>query len=78
VRPHAATQIGAKSGSLGSALGEIKTGSSVLDSSYRLRLQTYGTLVNDMPFTIYTSRPFNATFGAWLTRWGVTAQPLPK
>jgi hypothetical protein len=64
--------------SLGAGLGEIKTGSSILDSSYQLCLQPYGALVNDTPFTIYTSRPVNPTFDAWLTRWGVTVQPLPK
>lgn len=64
--------------SLGNGLGEIKTGSSVLNSSYQLRLQTYGSLVNDTPLTIYTSRPVNPTFSDWLTRWGVGVQPLPK
>lgn len=63
---------------LGGGLGEIKTGTSVLDSSYQLRLQTYGSLVNDTPYTIYTSRPLNPTFSDWLTRWGVPVQPLPK
>jgi filamentous hemagglutinin len=28
---------------IGNGLGELKTGTSVLDSSYKLRLQTYGT-----------------------------------
>ncbi|MDR2240738.1 MAG: hypothetical protein LBE33_09875 [Zoogloeaceae bacterium] len=64
--------------SLGTGLGEIKTGSSVLNSSYQLRLQTYGSLVNDTPFTIFTSRPVNPTFGDWLTRWGVEVKPLPR
>lgn len=64
--------------SLGSGLGEIKNGSSVLDSSYQLRLQTYGAVANDTPFTIYTSRPVNPTFSDWLTRWGVGVQPVPK
>jgi hypothetical protein len=59
-------------------LAEIKTGSSMLDSSYQLRLQTYGALVNDTPLTIYTSRPVNAAFQDYLTRWGVSVQPLPK
>ncbi|MBB6249434.1 hypothetical protein HDE80_004511 [Rhodanobacter sp. A1T4] len=60
-------------------LAEIKTGSSTLDSSYQLRLQTYGALVNDppTPLTIYTSRPVNPTFQNYLTRWGVSVQPLP-
>ncbi len=55
----------------------LKNGSSVLDSSYQLRLQTYGSLINDMPFTIYTSRPVNPAFQGYLTRWGVSVQPLP-
>ncbi|WP_161805639.1 hypothetical protein, partial [Frateuria defendens] len=58
-------------------LAELKNGSSVLDSSYQLRLQTYGSLINDMPFTIYTSRPVNPAFQGYLTRWGVSVQPLP-
>jgi hypothetical protein len=65
-------------GTVGNGLGEIKTGTSMLDSSYQLRLQTYGALVNDVPYTIYTSRPVNPTFGDWLTRWGVEVKPLPK
>lgn len=59
-------------------LAEIKTGSSVLDSSYQLRLQTYGALVNDLPYTIYTSRPVNPTFDRYLTTWGVAVKPLPN
>ena len=58
-------------------LAEIKTGQSVLSSSYQLRLQTYGALVNDTPFSIYTSRPLNNTFNDWLVRWGVDVKPLP-
>lgn len=58
-------------------LAEIKTGSSTLDSSYQLRLQTYGALVNDTPLTIYTSRPVNPTFQNYLNNWGVSVQPLP-
>ena len=61
----------------GAGLGEIKSGSSVLNSSYQLRLQTYGALINNRAYTIYTSRPVNVTFGAWLERWGVTVKPLP-
>lgn len=64
--------------SIGAGVGEIKTGSSALGSSYQLRLQTYGALVNDTPLTIYTSRPVNPTFNDWLTRWGVGVQPLPE
>lgn len=65
-------------GTIGNGLGEIKTGTSPLDSSYQLRLQTYGSLLNDTPYTIYTSRPVNPTFSDLLTRWGVNVQPLPK
>ena len=58
-------------------LAEVKTGSSVLNSSYQLRLQTYASLVTEQPFTLYTSRPINAEFSQWLSRWGVGVQPLP-
>ena len=59
-------------------LAELKNGSSVLDSSYQLRLQTYGALANDTPLTIYTDRPVNPVFLDYLTRWGVTVQATPK
>jgi len=59
-------------------LAEVKTGSSVLDSSYQLRLQTYGSLINDTPLTIYTNRPVNSTFQQYLKNWDVGVQPLPK
>jgi len=65
-------------GSTMSGLAELKNGSSPLDSSYQLRLQTYGSLINNTPLTIYTSRPVNPTFGQWLSNWGVSVQPLPK
>jgi len=58
-------------------LAEIKTGTHTLDSSYQLRLQTYGSVVNDTPLTIYTSRPVSPTFSDYLTRWGVSVKPLP-
>jgi hypothetical protein len=57
-------------------LAEVKTGLSELSSTYQLRLQTYGALVNEQPLTIYTSRPVNTQFGNWLGRWGVSVQPL--
>ena len=38
---------------VGNGLGEIKIGTSVLDSSSQLRLQTYGAIVNNTPFAIY-------------------------
>ena len=59
---------------------ELKNGSSMLNSSYQLRLETYGSLVNGengTPFSIYTSRPVNPTFQQYLTNWGVSVQPLP-
>ena len=64
--------------SVGAGIGEIKNGSSVLNSSYQLRLQTFGALVNESRFTLYTGRPINPRFDAWLARWGVAVQPLPK
>ncbi|AEF99541.1 RHS repeat-associated core domain-containing protein [Methylomonas methanica] len=65
-------------GSIASGLAEIKNGASTLNSSYQLRLQTYGSLVNNTPYSIYTSRPVNQTFQEWLTNWGVSVKPLPK
>ncbi|WP_230626715.1 hypothetical protein, partial [Ralstonia solanacearum] len=59
-------------------LAELKNGSSTLDSSYQLRLQTYGALINDTPLTIYTGRPVNSTFSQWLKNWGVDVKPLPR
>ncbi|MEA3066068.1 MAG: hypothetical protein QOJ27_2529 [Sphingomonadales bacterium] len=56
---------------------EIKTGRSALNSSYQLRLQTYGALVNNQRLTILTSRPVGPQFHQWLGRWGVEVQPLP-
>ncbi len=64
-------------GSIGGGLAEIKSGSSMLNSTDQLRLQTYGALVNDQPLTIFTSRPINPTLGDWLTRWGVSVKPMP-
>ncbi|WP_325089071.1 hypothetical protein [Burkholderia contaminans] len=65
-------------GSTTTGLAELKNGSSSLGSSYQLRLQTYGSVVNGTPFTIYTSRPVNPTFSQYLNNWGVTVKPLPK
>ncbi len=53
---------------------EIKGGSSVLDSTYQLRLQTYRSLIENKPFTIQTTRPVNQTFSDWLQRWGVKVE----
>ena len=65
-------------GASGKGLAEVKTGSSSLESSYQLRLQTYGSVVKGAPLTIYTSRPVNPTFMNYLTRWGVKVEPLPN
>jgi hypothetical protein len=51
---------------------EIKSGTSVLDSSYQMRLQVYRSLKEGVSHTIDTTRPVNPTFQAWLERWGVT------
>jgi len=58
-------------GTLGGNL-ELKGGSSMLDSSYQLRLQTYRSLTTDTPLTIETTRPINPAFQSWLDRWGVS------
>lgn len=55
----------------GGGLLEIKGGSSVLNSTYQLRLQTFNSLVNSIPMTIETTRPVNPTFLYYLQRWGV-------
>ncbi len=46
---------------------ELKGGTSVLDSSYQLRLQTYRSLMENRPLTIETTRPVNPNFGDWLS-----------
>src|SRR5262249_16103339 len=53
---------------------EVKAGSSVLDSSYQLLLQTYQSLLEGQPYTIRTSRPINRQFSDWIQRWGVTVE----
>ncbi|MFA7345640.1 MAG: RHS repeat-associated core domain-containing protein [Terrimicrobiaceae bacterium] len=58
-------------------LAEVKSGSSLLNSTYQLRLQTYGSLINNQPLSIYTSRPINSQFSNSLNRWGVSVKPLP-
>ncbi|KVN42198.1 adhesin [Burkholderia pyrrocinia] len=59
-------------------LVEIKNGTSPLDSSYQVRLETFGSLINNTQFTILTNRPVNPTFSQWLERWGVKVAPLPQ
>lgn len=50
---------------------EIKGGTSTLNTTYQLRLQTYFSLVNDQPYTIMTTRPVSPDFQQWLDFWGV-------
>ncbi|WP_294122236.1 LysM peptidoglycan-binding domain-containing protein [Sphingomonas sp.] len=50
---------------------ERKSGSSTLNSSYQLRLQTYRSVSTGTDFTLSTARPINPTFNQWLNRWGV-------
>jgi hypothetical protein len=58
-------------------LAEIKSGASVLNSTYQLRLQTYRAVVEERPLKIYTNRPVDLEFGQWLNPWGVRIEPLP-
>jgi hypothetical protein len=58
-------------------LAEIKSGSSILNSTYQLRLQTYRSVIEERPLRIYTSRPVDIDFGQWLDPWGVKIEPLP-
>lgn len=61
--------------STGAGLVEIKGGTSALESSYQLRLQTYYSLkVDPQPYTIVTDRVPNQKFGDWLQRWGATIE----
>jgi filamentous hemagglutinin len=62
---------------VGPDLAEIKSGASVLDSTYQLRLQTYRSVVERNALTIYTSRPVESRFGRWLDPHGVKIRPLP-
>ena len=72
------TQGGKAVGVIVDAAGvEIKGGSSVLESTYQLRLMTYRALVTGENLTIRTSRPVAPAFGEWLTRWGVTIEKVP-
>jgi hypothetical protein len=64
--------------SVESGFTEIKSGSSTLDSTYQLRLQTYRALLEKQPLTIYTNRPVDLQFGQWLGPRGVQIEPLPE
>ncbi len=63
--------------SVAAGFAEIKSGASVLDSTYQLRLQTYRSVTEKKPLTIYTSRPIDVDFGHWLNPHGVAIKPLP-
>jgi hypothetical protein len=67
--------VGTIADSTQGGLTEIKGGSSTLNSSYQLRLQTYNSVVNNIPLTIETTRPVNPTFMNYLQNWGVTVKP---
>jgi len=56
---------------------EIKGGSSVLDFTEQLRLQTYRSLIESTPYTIQTTRPVSIEFGQWLSRWGGRIEAPP-
>jgi hypothetical protein len=64
--------------SIEEGLAEIKSGTSVLDSTYQLRLQTYRSVIEKQPLTIYTNRPIPAPFRRWLDPKGVKVKPLPE
>ena len=57
---------------------EHKAGTSMLDSSYQQRLQTYFSVVNNVPYVVQTTRPVNSDFADYLKRWGATIQQVPK
>jgi len=50
---------------------EIKGGTSELNSTYQLRLETYKATVDRQPFTVQTNRPVNPQFQKYLDFWGV-------
>jgi RHS repeat-associated protein len=56
---------------------EIKSGTSLLESSYQLRLQVYEAVVKGRPLIIHTQRPIEAGFAAFLQRWGVSVVTIP-
>ena len=59
-------------------LVEIKSGSSELDSTYQLRLQTYRSVIEKKRLTLYTSRIIPASLRQWLSPKGVEVRPLPQ
>lgn len=56
---------------------EYKSGASMLDPSYQLRLQTYRSVTTETPFSIVTTRPVNPRFQQSLDFWGINVVP-PK
>jgi len=65
---------------------EIKSGSSILDSTYQLRLQTYFSLKpppnisplgKQLQLTLRTTRPINPSFEDWFKGWGGIIEKLP-
>lgn len=61
-----------------SGLTEIKSGCSILSSTYQLRLQTYRSVAEEQPLRILTDRPIDIQFGQWLNPWGVKIEPMPE
>ncbi|MCP4308111.1 MAG: hypothetical protein GY788_25200 [bacterium] len=69
------TRTGLPVGTIPDAAGtEIKSGSSLMGSSYQMRLQTFRSIVTGEPLTILTTRPVNPTFMDYLTRWAVKVE----
>lgn len=64
--------------SVSAGLAEIKSGASPLESTYQLRLQTFRSVVENKPLTLYTSRPPRPGFGRWLDPHKVAVKPLPS
>jgi hypothetical protein len=56
---------------------EIKSGKSPLRASYQLRLQTYKSVIDKRPFTIYTDRPTNKEFIRWSSLYEIKIKPIP-
>lgn len=56
---------------------EIKSGKSPLRASYQLRLQTYKSVIDERPFTIYTDRPANKEFIRWSSLYNIKLKPIP-
>lgn len=57
---------------------EIKSGKSPLRASYQLRLQTYKSVIDGRPLTIYTDRPTNKEFIRWSSLYDIKLKPMPS